>query len=198
MAFSDNIWWTYKARIEAEKRLLSNALQSQILLLWYSFSGAAVSIYYLNSNNDTSATGLAGITWIVYSVLVLCMSGFISGLTFNKRAGLIKECYETLYSFYHKSKAKGADVDQLTAEYNQIIRLCENHTDKDYYLALCIIHVTQSGKTDVKTGLKEGLDRRPTWYHWCSVVIWTVKHYMMLFVLYSLPISLFVVLESFT
>jgi len=69
MAFADNVWWTRKARIQTEKRLLSNALQSQVLLLWYSFSGVAVSIYYLKAT--ASNQDLAGVAWVVYSVLVL-------------------------------------------------------------------------------------------------------------------------------
>jgi hypothetical protein len=34
----DKIWWTKKSKIEAEKRLLANAFQAQILLLWYSYN----------------------------------------------------------------------------------------------------------------------------------------------------------------
>jgi hypothetical protein len=37
----DKIWWTKKSKIEAEKRLLANAFQAQILLLWYSFVSVA-------------------------------------------------------------------------------------------------------------------------------------------------------------
>jgi hypothetical protein len=98
MAFSDNIWWTRKSKIQAEKRLVSNAFQAQVVLLWYSFAGVAASVYYLKYSSSDG--DMSGIAWVVYSVLVLCMSGFINGLSFKQRAGLIKECYETLNDVY--------------------------------------------------------------------------------------------------
>lgn len=195
MAFKDNVWWTRKARIQAERRLLSNAFQSQLLMLWYSFCGVAASIYYLKIDNSSPNNELPGIIWVVYSVLILCMSGFITGLSFKERAGLIKECYEALNTFYQKAKTDNADIGAISKEYEQILGLCENHTDYDYYLALCIEYVTCPTPTDPKTKLKEGLDRRPTWYHWVSISYWIFKKYLLLTVLYFLPIILFFGLE---
>lgn len=195
MAFSDNVWWTRKARIQAEKRLLSNAFQSQILLLWYSFSGVASAIYYLNLGEISSNPELNGIAWVVFSVLVLCISGFINGLSFKERAGLIKECYETLNGLHHKSKDVNANLLQLNSEYDQILGVCENHTDRDYYLALCIEHVTKPGKIDARTGCKAGLDRCPTWYHWSSLTYWYGRRGLMLATLYFLPVLIFTALE---
>jgi hypothetical protein len=196
MAFSDNVWWTRKARIQAEKRLLSNAFQSQLLLLWYSFFGVAVSVFYLKFTPSVGQEDLAGISWIVYSVLVLSMSGFIAGLSFKERAGLIKESYETLNTFYHKSKEDDADIEQISAEYEQIMGLCENHTDYDYYLALCLEHVTNNKIVDSETGCKEGLDRCPTWYHWLSITWWLSKRYVLLTMLYLLPVALLIAIEK--
>lgn len=195
MAFSDNVWWTRKARIQAEKRLLSNAFQSQILLLWYSFSGVASAIYYLSLGESSVNPELSGIAWVVFSVLVLCISGFINGLSFKERAGLIKECYETLNGLYHKAKDVNANLLCLSYEYDQILGVCENHTDRDYYLALCIEHVTKSGKVDASTGCKAGLDRCPTWYHWAFLVYCYGCRWIMLSALYFLPILIFIVLE---
>jgi hypothetical protein len=201
MAFSDNVWWTRKARIQAEKRLLSNAFQSQLLLLWYSFFGVAVSIFYLKFTPSPGQEDLAGISWIVYSVLVLSISGFIAGLSFKERSGLIKESYETLNTFYHKANENDADIEQISAEYEQIMGLCENHTDYDYYLALCLEHVTCTIPVDPETGLKQkvdsngklkGLDRCPTWYHWVSITWWLSKRYVLLTLLYLLPVLLLI------
>lgn len=188
MAFSDNVWWTRKARIQTEKRLLANAFQSQVLLLWYSFAGVAVSIYYLKFNNNN--TDLAGIAWVIYSVLVLCMSGFINGLSFKERAGLIKECYETLNGIYQKIKAKDADVTPLVDEYDQVLSVCENHTDGDYYLALCEAYMTHQDPKNKDIGL----DRLPTKYHWLAVGWTKLKRCMMLSLLYSLPLAMFAAL----
>jgi hypothetical protein len=195
MAFSDNVWWTRKARIQTEKRLLSNSFQSQLLLLWYSFSSVASAIYYLNLGEISSNPDLNGIAWVVFSVLVLCISGFINGLTFRERAGLVKECYETLNGLYNKSKAVDADLLLLNSEYDQILGVCENHTDRDYYLALCIEHVTKPGRVDATTGCKAGLDRCPTWYHWSFLAYWYGRRWLMLSTLYFLPILIFTVLR---
>lgn len=195
MGFSDSVWWTRKARIQTEKRLLSNAFQSQLLLLWYSFFSVATAVYYLVMNRGNGDSELDGLMWVVFSVLVLCVSGFINGLTFKERAGLIKECYETLNNFHQKLKIDQADLAKLSSEYNQILGVCENHSDRDYYLALCLEHVTNSGSVDSETGLKEGLDRRPTWCHWLFTFLWFFRRFMMLFILYALPIGVFVALR---
>lgn len=195
MAFSDNVWWTRKARIQTEKRLLANALHSQLLLLWFSFCGVAVSVYYMKFDQAASGGELAGITWVVYSVLVLCMSGFIAGLSLKERAGLMKESYEAISSLYQKSKLNDADISNLSDEFDKVLGLCENHSDNDYYQALCLEYVTCIGEVDKKTKLKKGLDRRPTWYHWLSIIWWTVRRYLLLTVLYALPISIFYILE---
>jgi hypothetical protein len=195
MAFSDNVWWTRKARIQAEKRLLSNAFQSQILLLWYSFCSVASAVYYLAADSSSDASEISGIAWVVFSVLVLCISGFINGLSFKERSGLIKECYETLHGLYQKSKNQNPDVSKLGAEYDQILGVCENHLDRDYYLALCIEHVTKTGKADNETGLKKGLDRCPTRYHWLMLCYWNFRRFFMFVILYSLPVLIFILLE---
>lgn len=180
MSFSDNVWWTRKARIQTEKRLLNDAFQSQILLLWYSFTGVAASIYYLKL--DTSNSDMSGIIWVAYSVLVLCMSGFINGLSFKERAGLIKECYEALNSVFQRAgQVKDGNTQDLEDEYRKVLSVCENHTDADYYLALCEAHLTDEDP-------QKNLDRHPTKFHW-SVVVWVkIKHCLMLLFLYALPV----------
>ncbi len=125
MALADNIWWTRKARIQTEKRLLSNSFHSQVILLWYSFFSVAVSVYYLKNPQN----GIEAISWVVYSVLVLCISGFINGLSFKERANLIKECYESLNSIMHQASKPNADLANLSTTYESKLNACENHTD---------------------------------------------------------------------
>ncbi|MGB1764234.1 SLATT domain-containing protein [Alloalcanivorax xenomutans] len=187
MSLSNSIWWTRKAKIQAEERLLSNAFQSQILLLWYSFSGVAASIYYLGNSSLDGAE----IAWVVFSVLTLSISGFINGLSFKERAGLIKECYETLHELYMKSGEDGADIDALANEYGQILGVCENHRPIDFYKAICVEHVSSTEKADSKTGIKAGLSRRPSCYHVAYVCFWFFKRYLVLSFLYLLPVSIF-------
>lgn len=204
MAFADNIWWTRKARIQAEKRLLSNSFQSQLLLLWYSFFGVAVSIYSLKVSTPESQSDLSNITWVIYSVLVLSISGFTAGLSFKDRATLIKDSYETLNTLYQKASISNADISQLSSEYEQIMGLCENHKDYDYYMALCLEYINCSIPKDSSTNLKQfkdengkyhGLTRSPTWYHWSYIFWWLFKRYLGLFLLYSLPVVLYFAIE---
>ncbi|MCP5348242.1 MAG: SLATT domain-containing protein [Gammaproteobacteria bacterium] len=196
MSFSDKVWWTRKARIQTEKLLKSNALHSQILLLWYSFSSVASAIYYLNLDTKSTNPELNGVAWVVFSVLVLCISGFINGLSFKERAGLIKECYETLNGIYQESKEVNADIKKLAEDYDQVVGVCENHSDRDYYLALCIEHLTKPGKPDPETGFKNGLDRCPTNYHWFFLGCWYARRAIMLSILYLLPVFIFVAMEK--
>ena len=195
MAFKDTIWWTRKARIQTEKRLISNAFHSNLLLLWYAFSGVAASIYHLNFAQNTNINNLSNISWVIYSVLVLCMSGFINGLSFRRRAALIKECYETLNRLHQR--AKQADVNEvaLAAEYEQILGVCENHTDVDYYRALCEAYLTHPDPKNTENE-EIKLDRLPTRYQWLVVVWSIIKRLVMLLFLYIIPIILFIILEK--
>jgi hypothetical protein len=195
MGLADNIWWTRKAKIRAEKRLLAHAFHSQLLLLWYSFFGVVVSIYYLKFEATGANGDLAGITWVVYSVLVLVMSGFIAGLSFKERANLIKECYEALQVLYEKTKSNNPDYSAIADEYQKTLGLCENHSEYDYYQALCLEHLTSTASVDQKTKIKHGLDRRPAIYHWISLSWWVFRHYLFLFLMYSLPMIIAVYLK---
>lgn len=200
MAFSNNIWWTRKSKIQAEKRLLANAFQAQVILLWYSFAAVAASVYYLKF--DSSANDMSGIAWVVYSVLVLCISGFINGLSFKQRAGLIKECYETLNDVYYRvkhfesNKSDSVTIEELSAEYEQILGVCENHLTIDYYQALCEASLTQSPLAKAPSGedIAE-LDKVPTKYIWCYVIWNIAKRWLMMSLFYLLPIAIFILLE---
>ena len=186
MALSDNIWWTRKARIQTEKRLLSNAMQAQLLLLWYSFCSVSASVYYLKFNPDSEYSGIA---WVVFSVLVMSISGFINGLSFKERASLIKECYETLNGLYHRAMSDTEDeVKETAKEYEHVLNMCENHTDRDYYISLCEAHLT-SEKPD------EELDTHPTKYIWFLFGVYYLRRFLVFFGLYALPLIMFLLVE---
>lgn len=184
MALSNSIWWTRKARIRSEKRLLSNAFQSQVLLLWYSFFSVAVSVYYLKA----SQSDIGSVSWIVYSVLVLVISGFINGLSFKERASLIKECYEGLNSLYQKANVSEVDIEKIAREYEQALNACENHTDEDYAIALC--QENWSSKNP-----DHDLDRSPAKYHIYLFYVYFVKRYLLLGFFYILPLIIMCVLN---
>ncbi|WP_409523686.1 SLATT domain-containing protein [Nitrincola sp. MINF-07-Sa-05] len=186
MALSDNIWWTRKARIQTEKRLLSNSMQAQLLLLWYSFCSVSASVYYLKFNPDSD---YSGISWVVFSVLIMSMSGFINGLSFKERASLIKECYENLNGLYHIAKSStDVEIKNLTHEYEQALNMCENHSDRDYYISLCEAHLTSEKPN-------EKLDRHPTKYIWFLFFLYHLRRFLVFLSLYILPLFLFLIVE---
>ncbi len=188
MALSDNIWWTRKARIQTEKRLLSSAFQAQILLLWYSFCSVAAAIYYLKFNTQSE---YAGVAWIIFSVLVLSISGFINGLGYKERAALVKDSYETLNSLYQQAKENIRNTSELANEYEKILTVCENHADIDYHIALCDTYLAHNDPNSNSNGL----DRKPTAYIWFLVAIYYIKKFLLLGGFYLLPIVIFLLME---
>lgn len=189
MTLADNIWWTRKARIETEKRLLSNAFQAQLLLLWYSFISTGASIYYVKFNTNSE---YSGISWVVFSVLTLCISGFINGFSFKERAALIKECYETLHTLYNKAIDPLNNPNSIAIEYSQILGVCENHTDMDFRRALCKEYISHPHPADPK----RGLSKVPTKYIWCIVVANILIRFLLFSTLYALPVALFFLVEQ--
>ncbi|MDU9402922.1 SLATT domain-containing protein [Pseudomonas sp. zfem004] len=184
--FADNIWWTRKARIQAEKRLLSNAFQAQLLLIWYSFLSAAVSIYYLKA----TASSFANVSWVAFSVLILSISGFINGLSYKERANLIKECYENLQDIYTQAKKQGADIEKIGTRYQEILKICENHEDIDFNIALCDTYLSHPEQ------LRKDLTKSPTSYIWAKVAFYYIKRSIALMILYILPIGMFIAMEA--
>ena len=204
VALADNIWWTRKARIQTEKRLLSNAFHSQVILLWYSFFSVAVSVYYLKNPQN----GIEAISWVVYSVLILCISGFINGLSFKERANLIKECYESLNSIMHQASEPNADFSNLGTAYESKLNACENHTDKDFATALCreywastatVRQVSKdfhSDSSEDKKKPKQALTRIPTSHHWFLAASCFVTRLLMFVFFYILPVLILLALNS--
>ncbi|EKT4539515.1 SLATT domain-containing protein [Pseudomonas putida] len=184
--FADNIWWTRKARIQAEKRLLANAFQAQLLLIWYSFLSAAVSIYYLKA----SANNFTNVSWVAFSVLILSISGFINGLSYKERANLIKECYESLQDLYAQAMKQNANIEQISIRYQEILKTCENHEDIDFSIALCDTYLCSP------EAKRSGLTKHPTKFIWIKVTFYYVKRCIALAILYLLPIGMFIALES--
>lgn len=189
MALHDNIWWTRKARIQTEKRLINNAFHSQVILLWYSIFSVFVAVYYLKFAVENQ---YADIAWVVFSILVLVMSVFINGLGFSERASLVKECYEVLHPLYLRAKntENPSDLSSIGDEYNQILTMCENHTDRDYNFALCLEYLNQTNPKSADNGLS----KLPSRYHWFMFSFYKLRTLSFRVVLYALPVAVFSVI----
>lgn len=180
-----------------EKRLLLNALHSQLLLLWYSFISVAVAVYYLGGNNlSVGAESKSNIVWIVFSIMVLCVSGFINGLSFKERAAASKVCYRKLSVIHQKTLIDGCDIDRLESKYFKVINKHENHLTVDYFKALCVDYLVSNGKKCDHSGIKEGMDRKPTIYQFLFFIFVWLRRFMMFIMLYILPVIIFFAFES--
>lgn len=173
----DKIWITRRARIQTEKRLLSNAFHSQLLLLWYSFFSVAVAIYFLTNSPDQSQN----VIWVVFSVLVLSMSSYIQGFSYKKRAAKVKLCYENLDKLYFKIERQQIAEEALYDEYLAILDSCENHTTGDFYKAICVDHMSSSSSG------REDLTKTPNRYIWTCFIFNYAWKWIRLFLLYTLP-----------
>jgi hypothetical protein len=185
MAFSDNVWWTRKARIQLEKRLLSACFHSQLLLFWYSLVGVAASIFYVKFQPNSD---VAGISWVVYSVMLLCVSIFIGSFSFKSRADKVKECYEALNTLLHRQADSTDEKTQLAQDYELILNSCENHKFVDHTNALIETYLTTADKTKVNP--------HPTNFHWFHFTKSKFYRFCILTLFYAAPIGLFMLLEK--
>ncbi|MBG6288492.1 SLATT domain-containing protein [Pseudomonas nitroreducens] len=185
MELHNKIWWTRKSKIHAERRLLSNDLQTQLVLLWYALFSVAISIYYLIvKSSSTVAPGV----WVVLSVFSLVASGFISGLNYKNRAALIKECYEKLDSLFQEAKLSAGDVarqGELAEKYRVVLSLCENHSDIDYRAARCEMHFSGDREFSPEIGFYD-------YFRWVS---YKLLRFGFLLVIYISPVAVFLLLE---
>lgn len=190
MSLSNSIWWTRKARIQTEKRLLSNNFHAQFLLFWYSLSSTIAAIYYFQFDPNSD---LSGVAWVSMSVLILSASGFINALSFKERASLIKECYITLKTLYEKARAAEINKESygsIPSDYEKTLEICENHLDIDYYMALCLEYLNHPCPKDSQHGLKP----MPNKYAWIMTFKVLTQRLASLTFLYLIPVILFIFL----
>lgn len=160
---SDRIWWTRKAKIKAERRLLNLDYYSQFLLLWYSSFLVCYSIYSLVNPAGNNEAAIM----VALSVLILVLTLFVNNMNYKGRALLIKQCYEKLSVIYTDAKN---NVEQLTIdkEYQAILSASENHLERDFIKAV----------VDEYNNTKDErlLTKTPTLWHIVQVWFYTIRN----------------------
>lgn len=175
---ADKIWWTKKARIEAEQRLLRNSFHLNLLLFHYSAFSVGIAIYYLKFNPESEYINFI---WVLFSVLIFCIQCFASGYQFDSRAGLLKECYETLGDLEIKCKnANDEEFQKVIEEYRLILRSCENHLSIDYFRAIFNEQWVTVGN----------IDKKLTKSIYCILIKASLLRFLLLLLLYALPFTL--------
>ena len=171
----DNVWFTYKARINAHHRLEWLEKHSQFILVWYAIFSAVLSVIsirfpkVLGDNTDIIAS--------ILSIALLGISLVVSNLDFRGRAISMRRNYLALQRLY----ANTSDEVPLTSEqldkYHELLDEVENHLDIDDKAA----RVAQ-------TGLRS---RIPTDDEKQSVKCWKVKRFIFTYSFYLLPFLIF-------
>ncbi|WP_311752987.1 SLATT domain-containing protein [Proteus columbae] len=124
---NDNIWFTYKARIQACNRLEWWDLHSQLLLVWYAILGvtlAIISIQYpevLGKNTSIYAS--------IMSVALLVISLVISNRDFRGRSLKMRENYLALQALYNSCSL--IDNSEVVNKYFYLLKDIENHNGLD-------------------------------------------------------------------
>ncbi len=126
----DKLWFTYKARIEAEARLRNNDLHSQVLLVWYAVVSAVFSVIairypaFLGQDTDVISA--------VLSIALLAISMLVANRDFRGRASAMQVNYIAIKKLYEGLKSDTAiNLSAVQQQYSELLQSTENHTPYD-------------------------------------------------------------------
>ncbi|HAW1909658.1 TPA: SLATT domain-containing protein [Escherichia coli] len=168
----DNIWFTYKARIQAHHRLEWLEKHSQFILVWYAILSAVLSIVtlrfpkVLGDNTDIVAA--------ILSVALLGISLIVSNLDFRGRAIAMRRNYIALQRLYFDITTSQQLTLEQKEKYFNLLNEVENHRDIDDKIS----RVTQVGLTT----------RLPTQKEKIIVILWILLRIFTTAALYILPL----------
>lgn len=168
----DNVWFTYKARIQAHKRLEWLDFHSQLLLVWYAILSAILGVvtirysHVLGPDTDVLAT--------VLSVALLGVSLAVTNRDFRARALAMRRNYLELQRLYIEISSAGHSSAHQIHRYNTLLNDCENHRDVDDRIA----RVFATGLTS----------RTPSTFEHFSATGWLILRFAITVVLYALPL----------
>lgn len=129
---SNKLWITRKCRINAEKRLLSNAQFLNFSNIYYSIIITIVSILSLIIKSNAYA-----VISVTMSVALTISVTFASSLNYKERAEIMKRNYLDINELETKLKYidqnNTSDIEKIEQEYNRLLDNVENHLEYDYY-----------------------------------------------------------------
>ncbi|NQD93583.1 SLATT domain-containing protein [Pseudomonas sp. CrR25] len=168
----DNVWFTYKARIQAHKRLDWLDFHSQFLLVWYAILSATLGVLtirystLLGHNSDIMAT--------ILSVALLGFSLSVTNRDFRVRAMLMRSNYLKLQQLYRELSDDSATTTDQANKYDELLAESENHRDIDDRIARVLA--------------KELSSRLPTNFERWHAYLWLSLRFMITAGLYALPV----------
>lgn len=168
----DNVWFTYKARIQAHKRLDWLDFHSQLLLVWYAILSTTLGVLtirystLLGHNTDVMAT--------ILSVALLGFSLAVTNRDFRVRAMLMRSNYLKLQKLHRELPVDSAPTTEQANKYDALLAESENHREIDDQIA----RVFAQGLTS----------RSPTAFESCYAFFWLTVRFVITAGLYVLPV----------
>ncbi|MBI6766698.1 SLATT domain-containing protein [Pseudomonas syringae] len=174
----DKVWFTYKARIQAHKRLEWLDFHSQLLLVWYAILSTALGVLtirhatILGPDTDVMAT--------ILSVALLGISLAVANRDFRGRAMLMRTHYLELQKLYRglpggsAATPHPAPTPEQISRYAELLAESENHREIDDRIA----RVFASSLTS----------RLPTAFEYFSAILWLTMRFLITALLYTLPV----------
>lgn len=142
--FAERVWFTRKAWIEAEKRLLSNEYHTQLLLVVYSAYTTCISVILLAYEPPASDKKLLDTSMVVLAVALLALSLYLNSKSFKDRASRFKVGYLELHDIEGEARflapqmgvtppapAVSDGLKALSDRYTKTLREVENHSELD-------------------------------------------------------------------
>lgn len=169
----DNVWFTYKARIRAHKRLEWLDFHSQLLLVWYAILSTTLAVLTIRSsallgpNTDVMAT--------ILSVALLGVSLAVTNRDFRVRAVLMRNNYLKLQRLHRELPVDSAPTTEQANKYDELLAESENHREIDDRVARVFAQRLTS--------------RSPTAFESWHAVLWLTARFLITAGLYVLPVS---------
>lgn len=180
-----NVWFTRKAWINAEDRLLKNDFQTQLLMVVYAAYTSCLSVILLKYEPQPADKNFIDTSLAVLSIILLALSLYLNTKSFKDRAARFKSGYHDLQNIESRLRLLTGKPDSQQAEldynaladlYNKALRDVENHTDLDDIRA----------RIFASTGLTS---RLITWQEKFRYFWWRTWRFFGLFFAYSAPIA---------
>lgn len=174
MQVKDKVWFTYKARIQANKRLEWLHFHSQMLLVWYALLSTVLSVltiryeHILGRNTDVMAT--------ILSVGLLVVSLAIANRDFRGRAMAMRHNYLQLQKLYNNLSTNTAPTQEQINRYHDLLAESENHHEIDDRIA--------------RVFAVNLFSRKPNYLDYICTIYWLSQRFILTPLLYILPLAI--------
>lgn len=179
----DKVWFTRKAWINAEERLLRNEHHTQLLMVVYAAYTTCVSVVLLKFSPTDAKKNLIDTGMAVLSIILLALSLYLNSKAFKDRAARFKQGYHELQAIEHELSTLGSSAATnvagpactvLATKYAKVLRDVENHNELDDIRA----RITRGANSTSRP--VSGMEQIQ--YYW-----WRVWRYCTLALLYTVP-----------